>query len=394
MRVSGARTRVLLCMVLLFTTVTSVLQFDTAHAVQITSRSLTLQSNAAALAAKLPTGSAPSIAGHADATGKADHHFKFTVTTTSGIRSIGFQYCTTATGTCTAPTDLTAGSATLGATVGLAGSPAITTATSAPYIHFTADPTATTIEATLAAVYNPSPTNTTFFARITTYTSSTATTGATDAGVVAVSTSNAIVVTGTMPEYLAFCTGATITLVGGGGTIPDCTTATSGAITFNQEFSPSDTSSATSQMAASTNAVSGYVIVATGTTLTSGSFSIPTVGGTATAVAGARGTSKFGINLVANTTTASNPAVGGAIAPASGGATLQANPTTNFATADSFALDLTGATVIAKSDFSTPGSPVPTDAQRYTISYFTDVSGSQPPGTYVATINYVCTPTF
>jgi hypothetical protein len=390
MRVSGVHARVVLGVYILTfvaaTVGTLLFQFQIANAAQITSRSLQLEANSSALTNKKPTGSAPSVTGHADDTGKANHHFKFTVTTTSGIRSIGFQYCTTATGTCTAPTDLTASGGSLGTTVGLAGSPTYNSAVSAPYVSFTADPSASTIEVTLNAVYNPSVTNQTFFTRITTYTSSNATTGSTDSGVVAASTSNAIVLTGTMPEYIQFCTGATVTA--------NCGSVTAGSVTFNQEFSPSDTSTATSQMAASTNAASGYIITVTGTTLTSGSNSIPQVGGTATAIAGARGTSKFGLNLVANTTTASNPAIGAAISPASNGTNLRANPSANFDTADSYALNLNSATAIAKSDQSSPGTPAPTDSQVYTVSYFVNVSGSQAPGTYVATLNFVCTATF
>jgi hypothetical protein len=391
MRVSGVHARVVLgvyILAILGFAISALLQFDNAYAVQITPRSLTLEGNSTALTAKKPTGSAPSIAGHADDTGKANHHFKFTITTTSAIRAIGFQYCTTATGTCTAPTDLTANGATLGTTVGLAGSPTYNAAVSAPYVSFTADPSATAIEVTLNAVYNPSVTNATFYTRIFTYTSSTPTVGttaATDSGVVAASTATAIVLTGTMPEYIQFCTGDIVTV--------NCGSTGQGSITFSKEFSPSDTATATSQMAASTNANTGYVITVVGTTLTSGSNTIPQVGSTATAVAGARGSSKFGLNLVANTTTASNPAVGTAITPASNAGSLRAKAQTNFDTADSFALDLNTTTAIAKSNDG-GGGPFPTDSQVYTVSYFVDVSGSQAPGTYVSTLNYVCTATF
>lgn len=377
MRVSGVHARVVLC-VYVFAVVAMSLSvlfgFETVRAAQIVNRSLTLQKNASVTTG----GSAP----NAD----ANHRFEFDVVTTAGIRSIGFQYCTTATGTCTAPTGLdasTGGGTTLGTVANLGSSPSYTSsAANAGYVAFTSNPSqATDLVVTLNAVNNPTAANTTFFARITTYTSSNASTGATDTGVVAASTAQTITVTGTMPEYIQFCTGATATA--------NCGSVGTGAITFNQEFSPSDTATATSQMAASTNAGSGYVITVTGTTLTSGSNTIPQQGATAGNIVSGRGTSRFGINLVDNAT----PDVGSAIAPASNGSNYRANVATNFDTADSFALDLNTATAIARSDQG-GGGPYPTDSQVYTISYFVNVSGSQAPGSYVATLNYVCTATF
>jgi hypothetical protein len=385
MRVSGVQARVLICLVLFVTaTVTSALQFmssGTAYAAQITARSLQLQQHTAITTG----GSAPG--------GVADHKFSFTVPSATTVQSVQFLYCTTATGTCTMPTGLVTTSATYTGGAGLTtGWSIVNTTNGAPYItHSGAVSVAGADVGTVLNVTNPTATNSTFFVRITTFTSADATTGSTDAGVVAASTATTITVTGTMPEYIQFCTGASITVNSG---IPDCTSAVTGAVTFNQEFSPSDTATATSMMAASTNASSGYVITLTGTTLTAGSNTIPTVGTTAIAFNTARGTSKFGLNLVANTTTTSTVAVGANINPTSNGSNLRGLPSTGYATADMFALDLTGATALAKSDNTTPGTPAPTDAQAYTVSYVVDVAGSQPPGTYVATLNYVCTATF
>lgn len=78
---------------------------------------------------------------------------------------------------------------------------------------------------------------------------------------VAASTAEPIILDGTMPESLVFCTGETIGLT---SSVPDCGTATDGAISFNQLFSPIPTATATSQMAASTNAGSGYAITVNG----------------------------------------------------------------------------------------------------------------------------------
>lgn len=372
MRVSGARTRVLLCLVLVFASVTSVLRFDTSYAAQITNRSLTLKQHTGTTTG----GSAPG--------GVADHAFTFTIPTNTSIGSIQFNYCTTPTGSCTMPTGLVTTASTLSGLSGNITGWTLTNGTNgAPYITSTPAATTGVTTATVANVTNPTAANTTFFVRITTFTSTNATTGSTDSGVVAASTTTTIVITGVMPEYLQFCTGGTIT-----GT--NCGSATAGTISFNQDFSSAATATATSMMTAATNGSFGYAITVTGTTLTSGSNTIPAIGTSSLNATTSQGTSKFGLNLVANTT----PSVGAAISPASNGTDLRALPTTAYSTANSFALDLTGATAIANSDNTTPGTSAPSNLQTYTVSYIANVSGIQQSGTYVATLNFVCTPTF
>ena len=236
----------------------------------------------------------------------------------------------------------------------------------------------------LGAVTNPTAINTSFFVRISTYTSLDGSGSPIDTGTVTASTARAIELTGTMPESLIFCTGATIAVNGGG--VPDCSTATTGAVEFNQLFSPTDTATATSQMAASTNATNGYSITVDGTTLTSGSNTIPAMAATAAPV---RGTSQFGMNLKANTTGVSTVAVGTEVAPASNGTDLRGQASTDYRTVDQFKF-VTGNSVAA-SDFNTPG---PTNAQIFTVSYIVNVAGSQIAGSYTTTLTYICTPTF
>lgn len=383
MKVSGYRSKIsIFAFVILASTFTTVFQYDTAHAAQITGRKITLQKNSGVSTG----GSAPNAL--------ANHKFDFTLPSNTAVGSVKFQYCTTASGTCTMPTGLVTntGVTLTGASGNLSGFTLNTTTNGAPYLTNAGTPNVTgATAATLVGVTNPTAANTTFFVRISTHASTNGTGGTIDSGVVAASTAQTITVTGIMPEYLSFCTGGTITVNSG---IPDCSSATSGAINFNQEFSPSQTATATSMMAASTNAGSGYSIVVTGTTLTSGANTIPAIGTTPLASNTSRGTSKFGINLILNTTTTSSPVVGANIDPTSNASNLRALATSAYDTADEFALDLTGATAIANSDNTTPGSSVATDSQAYTISYIANVAGSQPAGTYVATINYVCTPTF
>jgi hypothetical protein len=343
----------------------------TAHAAQITSRSLTLQ------AGVTDGGSKPG--------GVVKHFFAFTLPGGSTVGSIKFQYCTTASGTCTMPTGLVTTSATLGAETGATGFSMVNTTNGSPYLTRSAAAVGTNVAVTyrLDSITNPTTTNQTFIVRIATY-ASTDTTGATsDTGNVAASTATQIILSGTMPESLVFCTGATVGLTAG---VPDCATATAGTISFNQLFSPTDTATATSQMAASTNAGAGYNITINGPTLTSGSNTITGMGASSV---GVRGTSQFGLNLKLNTTSTSTPAVGTEVAPAANGTNYRGQAKTGYNTSDNFKFT-TGDGVADSANGGAGG----TDAQIFTIAYIVNVPGSQPAGTYTSTLTYICTPTF
>lgn len=381
-----------LCVVLVAAAITSVYSAPRAYATQITSRSLTLQANGTT------GGSTPG--------GVVNHVFNFTVPNVGGgnIGSIRFLYCMTpadvGAATCVAPTGISVNSAVAGTQSGATGFSVAATKVSTNdagavsrvngfYLTRTAAPVtaSTIINLQVTNITNPTPTNTTFFVRITTYTGTDGATGLVDSGSVAASTANQITVTGIMPETLVFCTGGTISKTGG---VPDCTTATSGAVNFNQLFSPTDTATATSQMAASTNAISGYTITVNGTTLTNGSYTIPAMvpaGNTATTRT--RGISEFGLNLALNTTNTSTTPVGANIDATPNGTTLRGQARSPYGTPDNFRFN--SGEIVAASD---NGSAGPSNAQIYTVSYIADVAGNQVAGTYVATLSYICTPTF
>ncbi len=345
-----------------------------AHAAQITNRSLTLQS--------------VGVVGGSDPGGVVDHLFTFDLASTTAIQSVMFQYCTIADGTCTLPTGLVTTAATVGTGTSsfFSGFTITNTTNGSPYISSATAVTpvaATPYTVQLDSVTNPTATNTTFYVRITTYATANATGTVTDSGNVAASTANPITLTGTMPESLIFCTGATVSTTSG---IPDCTTATAGNVTFNQLFSPTATATATSQMAASTNANHGYAITVNGTTLTSGTNSITAM---TTATTSIIGSPQFGMNLEVNTT----PAVGTALTPTSGttaGSNYTGLPLAGYNTANTFKFN-TGDTVANSSSTGTNG---PTDAQIYTVSYIVNVPGNQPAGTYTTTLTYICTATY
>lgn len=348
-----------------------------AYADQITTRSLTLLTGSGGDGGSTPGGT-------------VNHQFVFTVPSVGAqsVGSIKFEYCTTAADTasttCVTPTGLSTTAATLGVENGATGFTMNNSTNGAPFIHRSAAAIApgTILTYQLNNVVNPEAVNQTFFVRISTYATNDASGTAIDTGTVAASTTEPIVLRGTMPESLVFCTGEEIGTTAG---VPDCATATPGQIYYNQLFSPTDTARATSQMAASTNAGYGYVITVNGPTLTSGSN---TIAGMGTAGPVVRGTAQFGMNLVENETTWDDP-VGLDVAPAPNAVNYRGQAAAGYDTPDAFKFT-TGDTV-ANSFNGTPGA---TDAQIYTVSYIANVPGSQPAGTYATTLTYVCTPTF
>jgi hypothetical protein len=361
------------------------LLFSSASAAQITARSLTLQAGAT------DGGSKPS--------GTVKHFFQFSLPTTGNVGSIKFLYCTLAAGTCNTPTGLTTTGATLTAETGATSFTMVNATNGAPYLTRTAasitGPQAVSYQ--LSNIVNPSGAdcyggtpppslNCTFFVRISTYATTDTSGSLTDSGVVTASIAQEITLTGTMPESLVFCTGGSVSTT---ASVPDCGTATSGAISFNQLFSPTDTATVTSQMAASTNAGSGYAITINGVTLTSGGNTVTAMTTNANGDLGVRGIGQFGTNLKANTTTTSNPAIGTEVAPAANGTNYKGQATTGYNTVDRFRF-VTGETVAN----SASGGAGGTDAQIFTNSYVVNVPGSQPAGTYTTTLTYICTPTF
>lgn len=318
------------------------------------------------------------------------HTFNLTLGAGSSFTSLDAMtvtYCTTAAGTCTAPTGLSLTSATVSTDTGSVGSWSMGARTANTF-NLTRTGAAATTGATIivgiGTVTNPSAVNTTFFARVDVKDG-----GSTeDQGTVAASTSDPVVLNGIMPESLIFCTGETVSTT---SSIPDCSTATSASdVDFDQLFSATETAIAFSQMAASTNAGTGYNITVNGNTLESGANSIAAIGGSATA--SAPGTAQFGLNLKANTSGVTGvgarfPGASANVSPADNASTFYGDAAGAFATADSFAFTAGSANTVATANANT-------DPQIYTVSYIANVSGRQPAGNYSTTLTYVCTPLF
>jgi hypothetical protein len=296
------------------------------------------------------------------------HDFKFSyVTTGVPVGSMMFEYCTSPLPeiTCDAPQGMNATNAVLEEQIGEGGYFILTGQTNriiltrAPALPPTVSPS----EYKFSGIKNPTDIGT-FYVRITTYQSTDGTGAYTDFGSVANTTTQGVNVNGEVPPYLKFCVGITIT--------GDCTSADGNLVDLGT-LSPSRSSSGTSQMQAATNAEMGLAIVVYGTTMTSGNNVITSLDNPTPS---APGNSQFGINLRDNT----NPNIG---QDPSGGGT--ANPTLRYNTPDRYAF-LSGDTVAT--------SPSVTDTRKFTVSYLANITPSQPPGVYTATLTYICTATF
>lgn len=376
-------TRIFSAFILVAAILIQTFQASTASAAQITVRKLTLQAGAT------DGGSKPG--------GTVNHRFDFTLPGGTNAGSMKFQYCTTAAPVsggidCNLPTGAVTTGSTLFSETGATGFVNINNTTNGTVIiSRTAAAAASGVVAyQLNSIVNPTS-EVTFFVRISTHASLDGTGAAIDNGTVTASTAEPIIIDGTMPESLVFCTGETIGLTSG---VPDCATATDGIISFNQLFSPTDTATASSQMAASTNAGAGYAISVHGTTLTSGSNTISPIGTTGL---GIRGVSQFGLNLKLNTTVTSTVPVGAEVSVASNGTNYRAQAANDYKVIDNFKYasnDVVANSFSNGNDADAIDTPGGSDAQIFTVVYMVNVPGSQPAGTYTTTLTYICTPTF
>ena len=292
-------------------------------------------------------------------------------TTGTAVKSVSIDICDAASGACT-NTGSSLGFSALSSAIasqptGLGSASGWTVSAASQYsLRILNASNATTPSGAVQIVWNtvtnPTAANSTFYARVTTY-SAAGWTGAIDTGVIAMSTSSLIQVALAVNETLTFCTGTSITG-------QNCGTITGTSVNLGTG-STTSTNSGTSVFAASTNGNSGYTVTVNGTSLSNGSHTMDTLGG-----ASSIGTEQFGLNLVANTT----PSVGAAL---SGAGTAAVGPT--YATANTFPYS-TGSTVASVA--------VPTNANTFTVSYIANIGGITPPGAYSTYLNYIATANF
>ncbi len=300
-----------------------------------------------------------------------DYDVLFTTVTPSSVGSIEIQFCSNSTiviDPCQAPVGFDATGAVLTNQTGtnmtgfsISGS---STANDVILTRPAAGAGAVTAEYIFNGVINPSAEGS-YYVRVNTFPTIDASGPLTDHGGMAFSINNPFDVAVTVPPYLLFCVGITVS-----GT--DCTTASGDFIDLGN-LSAASTSKGQSQMVVATNGKTGFNITANGTTLESGNNTIPAMNVAAPITVG---TSQFGINLRSN----SNPAVGAnPSGPGTGVPSINYNTPNQFHYAD-------GDVVVSKN--------IPEDLRKYTVSYIVNVGTSQAVGIYASTFTYVATANF
>ena len=212
------------------------------------------------------------------------HNYQFNTPSTTSIKTITFQYCTTASSTCTAPAGmiLTA-TPSLGTVSGIAGSgfaaagssgTCTGTGNSACTVTLTVTtPSAQTGGATVivpvvSGITNPTTVNTTYFVRITTKDGSAATIDGPDSAAFAILDTTSIAVSASVDPTLTF----TVASVASSGLVNGATTtvsSTNTTIPFSTLTSGNPAISA-QDLTVTTNASSGYTITASNAATTSG----------------------------------------------------------------------------------------------------------------------------
>jgi hypothetical protein len=179
-------------------------------------------------------------------------------------------------------------------------------------------------------------------------------------------TTNGVDLATQVPPILIFCLGGQVSL--------DCTTTDDNYYTDMGNLSSTQTLTASSQMAAATNATGGFVITANGPTMQAGTNVINSL---STPQPSVKGTSQFGINLRAN----DDPEVGGD----SDGSWANASPSPDYDIPNHFKYI----------DGDTIASSVGVNLQhRFTVSYIVNASESLRPGVYTTSLTYICSGRF
>jgi hypothetical protein len=384
---------------LAFMAVLSVANFSsllggTAGAAQLQSRNLSLNSTL--------RGSQTTGASLSETNGSSTRHtFTFTAPTGGPVRSMQFDYCTTAIGTCTAPTGLVVNAGSSISTQTLEGSTVTnlytinvggSTASRLRITNATGNTVVATTTDTFVIAFDTitNPTNVgTFFVRINTY-SDAAWVTSVDDGVVASSITEGIVITSRVVEALGFSVTADDAGVPAEGA--SCAPLTgSGAITLGN--TPEGALSITqaydefSAFRLYTNSTNGTIVQYEGSTLTKGTDDINAIG--ATAVSSTVATEQFGLAVDANggIFTDDTGGFGGAgqltlNAQYDGGdGTITSGGTATFA----FVAD-TKTTIATASQFVT--------CDTATVRYIGNISPVTPAGIYTTTIVYFAVPTF
>ncbi|QQS18673.1 hypothetical protein IPL68_01115 [Candidatus Saccharibacteria bacterium] len=217
----------------------------------------------------------------------------------------------------------------------------------------------------LAGVTNPSTADT-YFGRLETFASTDATgTNRDGSGLAYAILPNGVSVRSVVPPYLLFCVANTIQA-------EDCNSAQGNYIDFG-DFSPTRTSTGTTQFIVATNADFGFTVAVQGTTLTSG---INTIAALSSPDVARTGVQQFGLNLRGNST----PAIG----QEPQGMLLSSTVTGNYNQLNRFAFN-TGDVIVQATN---------PDIAKFTVSYIANIAPGQGAGIYVSTLTYLANASF
>jgi hypothetical protein len=297
------------------------------------------------------------------------HNFRFTTTTSGSVGSDVFEYCYNLPfygSSCSAPAGLNVSAASISTQSGMTGFSVSGVTTSNRLVLTRAASLATNgvVVLNFNNITNQSAVSQSVFVRISVHSSTDGTGAPLDNAAVVYSTVPGVGVGGYVPPYLTFCVGVTVAT--------DCSSAT-GALLNLGELSTKTAKFATSQFAVATNDPTGYLLYVSGGTMTAGNEIIPGLssGGTSQV-----GTSQFGINLRSN----SNPVVGSEVSGVGTGV-----PVTGYGTSNNYKYN--NGDLIAR-------SPLPTEFNRFTVSYLVNISEDQRPGIYASSFTYIALASF
>jgi hypothetical protein len=298
------------------------------------------------------------------------HTFAFFVQSNNLVGSIVFEYCTNNPffdSPCVAPVGLDVSVATLDTEVGETGFAVDGVNTTVNRLVITRPPAITNFgpaQLVFSNITNPSTPNQSVYVRISLHGSTDGSGARTDQGAVVFVVTVSLDTRAYVPPHLTFCVGITVAL--------DCTTANGFYINLG-ELNKSAANTGTSQYAAATNDLTGYSVSLFGVTMTSGTKTIPALN---VPTASTPGTSQFGVNLRDNAIpdVGSDPQGSGTAVPSPG-----------YAIPNTFKF-VSGDVLSSVS--------MPSDFNRFTMSYLVNAAPDQPPGIYNATFTFVAVASF
>jgi hypothetical protein len=310
------------------------------------------------------------------------YDFAYTTAVTTAIKQVTILLCTTPSGACTVPTGITTTGAArasdnlsgTGRTDTLAVNGTLTTVVTTA---LTQSPQAVTMSYT--GITNPSTNNTSFFARITTFSDTGVTTIDNGVAAAAILTTTSIAVTATVDSTFTF----TVAGVASGGTVNSATTditTTANTIPFGV-LNTADPNIGAHDLTVVTNASGGYTITVRGTTnpvLVSGSNNIDEFSGTNASPT--TWSAPAGVAASVNT---------GLFGYSTNDATLGTGTAARFTTGGG---NRWAGTTTSPLEVAFNAAAVTTETTR--VGWQAEINSLQPFGSYAGTVILVATPTY